>query len=158
MSVFDEHYDVVVVGAGNAALSAALTALDRGARVLVLERTPEGERGGNSRFTAGGMRFAYDGPDDIIELIPDLTEEEKATTDFGSYPESQFFDDLVDGVEVRHSQKSPVSAGHILSQYPMSRRPSRVRPADGVPAANRRSTYRARTSTSRLTSSPARTC
>ena len=89
-----ERYDVVVVGAGNAALCAALTALDRGARVLVLERTPESERGGNSRFTAGGMRFAYDGPDDISELIPDLTEQEKATTDFGSYPESEFFSDL----------------------------------------------------------------
>ena len=60
----------------------------------MLERTPESERGGNSRFTAGGMRFAYDGPDDIIELIPDLTEQEKATTDFGSYPESEFFSDL----------------------------------------------------------------
>ena len=94
MSMLAERYDVVVVGAGNAALSAALTALDRGARVLVLERTPESERGGNSRFTAGGMRFAYDGPDDISELIPELTEQEKATTDFGSYPESEFFSDL----------------------------------------------------------------
>jgi tricarballylate dehydrogenase len=58
----DKSYDVVVVGAGNAALCAALSASETGARVLVLERAPEEERGGNSTFTAGAMRFAYDSP------------------------------------------------------------------------------------------------
>ena len=48
-------YDVIVAGAGNAALCAALAARDAGASVTVLERAPEDERGGNSRFTAGGM-------------------------------------------------------------------------------------------------------
>ena len=38
MNRFDERYDVIVVGAGNAGLSAALEAVDRGASVLVLER------------------------------------------------------------------------------------------------------------------------
>lgn len=52
-------YDVVVVGAGNAALCAALAAEENGARTLVLERAPESENGGNSRFTAGAIRFAY---------------------------------------------------------------------------------------------------
>ena len=42
-------WDVVVVGAGNAALCAALAASEQGARVLVLERAPEAESGGNSR-------------------------------------------------------------------------------------------------------------
>ena len=45
-------FDVAVVGAGNAGLCAALSARERGARVLVLEAAPEAERGGNSRFTA----------------------------------------------------------------------------------------------------------
>jgi len=40
-------------GGGNAAFCAALAARERGARVLVLERAPEDEAGGNSRFTAG---------------------------------------------------------------------------------------------------------
>ena len=49
--------DVIVVGAGNAALCAALSAQENGARVLVLEKAPEHMRGGNSYFTGGGFRF-----------------------------------------------------------------------------------------------------
>ena len=66
-------FDVVVVGAGNAACCAALAAAEEGARVLVLERAPRRESGGNSRFTAGAIRFAYEGVDDLIALMPDLT-------------------------------------------------------------------------------------
>jgi tricarballylate dehydrogenase len=87
-------YDVVVVGAGNAALCAALAAREAGVSVLVLECAPEAERGGNSRFTAGAMRVAYKGVDDLARLMPDLTDEDKARTDFGAYTEDQFFDDL----------------------------------------------------------------
>ena len=87
-------WDVVVVGAGNAALCAALAARERGASVLVLERAPEAESGGNSRFTAGAIRFAYRGIDDLREVMPDLTDDEIARTDFGSYATEQFFDDM----------------------------------------------------------------
>jgi tricarballylate dehydrogenase len=86
--------DVVVVGAGNAALCAALAAAESGARVVVLERAPEAEAGGNSRFTAGAFRCVYDGVDDLRSLMPDLTDAEVATTDFGTYAEGQFFDDM----------------------------------------------------------------
>ena len=89
-----ERYDVVVVGAGNAAMCAALAASEGGARVLVLERAPEAEAGGNSRFTAGAIRFAYDGVDDLRALMPDLTDAEVEMTDFGSYPEEAFYADL----------------------------------------------------------------
>ena len=87
-------YDVVVVGAGNAAFCAALAAQENGARVVVLERAPESENGGNSRFTAGAIRFAYRGVDDLRQIMSDLTEEEIARTDFGTYTEDQFFDDM----------------------------------------------------------------
>jgi tricarballylate dehydrogenase len=87
-------YDVVVVGAGNAAFCAALAAQERYARVLMLERAREDEAGGNTRFTAGAMRVVYDGVDDLRRLMPDLTDEEVARTDFGTYTEDQFFDDM----------------------------------------------------------------
>ncbi len=86
--------DVVIVGAGNAACCAALAACEQGAEVIVLERAPPALRGGNTAFTAGAMRFAYNGLADIEQLVPDLTAEERTSTDFGSYSEGQFLDDL----------------------------------------------------------------
>jgi tricarballylate dehydrogenase len=92
---------VIVVGGGNAALCAALSARENGADVVVLERA-EGElKGGNTAFTAGAMRVAYEGVDDLLTLMPELTEDELATTDFGSYPASAFFDDLARVTEYR---------------------------------------------------------
>lgn len=44
------QYDVVVVGAGNAALCAGISAKEEGANVLILERGPQHKRGGNSFF------------------------------------------------------------------------------------------------------------
>lgn len=93
--------DVVVVGAGNAAFCAALAAAEHGVSVLVLERAPEAESGGNSRFTAGAFRCVYDGVDDLKALMPDLTDTEIANTDFGSYPENGFFDDMARVTEYR---------------------------------------------------------
>jgi tricarballylate dehydrogenase len=89
-----EACDVVIVGAGNAAFCAGLAAVEHGVSVLVLERAPEAESGGNSRFTAGAFRCVYDGVDDLKALMPDLTAEEIANTDFGTYGEDKFFDDM----------------------------------------------------------------
>ncbi len=88
------HPEIIVVGAGNAAFCAALAGREAGASVLMLERAPEAENGGNSRFTAGAFRFAYAGADDIRALCPDLPEEQVAITDFGDYPEERFYDDM----------------------------------------------------------------
>ena len=88
------EYDVIVVGGGNAALCAALSDRELGARVAVLERAPEEERGGNSAYTAGTMRAVYSGLDDIKQLVPDLSDSEIAETDFSSYSSDQFFDDM----------------------------------------------------------------
>lgn len=87
-------WDVIVVGAGNAAFCSAIAAAEAGARVLVLERAPEAENGGNSRFTAGGIRTAYEGVEDLKRIMPDLTDKEIESTDFGSYSTDKFFDDM----------------------------------------------------------------
>jgi len=94
-------WDVIVVGGGNAALSAALSAREKARKVLVLERAPEEVSGGNSRFTAGMFRVVYDGVEDLKRAIPDLTPEEIARSDFGTYSEAQFFDDMARLTEYR---------------------------------------------------------
>jgi tricarballylate dehydrogenase len=89
-----KDWDVIVVGGGNAAFCTALAARENGASVLMLEAAPEEESGGNSRFTAGAMRVVYNGVGDIKALVPDLSQAEIDTTDFGTYTQDQFFDDM----------------------------------------------------------------
>ncbi|MBB5703692.1 tricarballylate dehydrogenase [Ochrobactrum daejeonense] len=93
--------DVVVVGAGNAALCAALSAAEHGAKVLVVEAAPETERGGNSRFTGGAFRFAYGGVEDLIKVSPSMAEDDLSNVEFGTYSEDQFFDDMYNLTEYR---------------------------------------------------------
>jgi len=62
-------YDVVVVGAGNAAMAAAVSAREQGAgRVAVLEKAPRELRGGNTHYSGGLLRFAYDRAEDLLGL------------------------------------------------------------------------------------------
>ncbi len=105
--------DVVVVGAGNAALCAALAASEQGARVLVLEKAEEGERGGNTFFTGGGFRFPYEGIDDIRALIPDLSDAELERIDVGSYPRPAMRADLM---RVSEGQADPQMVDQLVSR------------------------------------------
>ncbi|MEZ5751768.1 MAG: FAD-dependent tricarballylate dehydrogenase TcuA [Paracoccaceae bacterium] len=57
----DNSPDIVVIGGGNAALCAAITAAKAGASVLILESAPKPYRGGNSRHTRN-FRCMHDGP------------------------------------------------------------------------------------------------
>jgi tricarballylate dehydrogenase len=86
--------DVVVIGAGLAGLSAALEAREAGASVLVLERAPHAERGGNTRFSNGAMRAVYAGVEDIDTLVGGLSDSERARADFGFYTRDQYIDDM----------------------------------------------------------------
>src|SRR6202051_462220 len=72
-------YDVLVIGGGNAALCAAISARRGGASVLVLEGAPKFYRGGNTRHTRN-MRCAHDAATDILT---------------GPYTEEEFFEDLL---------------------------------------------------------------
>lgn len=69
-------YDVIVVGAGNAAQAAANAAREGGAeRVLLLEKASRAERGGNTFFSGGLLRIAFDSAEDLRPLVPDAEDE-----------------------------------------------------------------------------------
>ena len=72
-------YDVVIVGGGNAALCAAITAATAGARVLILEAAPKEYRGGNSRHTRN-FRCMHEGPLSVLT---------------GHYDEEEYYNDLL---------------------------------------------------------------
>ena len=89
------RYDVIVVGAGNAALTAALSARQAGARVLVLEKAPEEERGGNSRFSGGLFRFAYDGIEELKPFRRELSAAEWDRVEAGHYDTGRYYQDIM---------------------------------------------------------------
>ena len=88
-------YDVIVVGAGNAAFAAAVSARENGARVVALEKAPPAMRGGNTYWSGAILRFAFDDPQEIAPLLPDI---EARFEDFYSginpYPKAQYIADL----------------------------------------------------------------
>jgi tricarballylate dehydrogenase len=79
VEAYQEIYDVAVLGGGNAALCAALTAREAGARVIVVESAPRHFRGGNSRHTRN-FRCVHTGHSELL-------------TD--SYSEEEFLSDLI---------------------------------------------------------------
>src|SRR4051794_16313179 len=66
----EEKCDIIVVGGGSAAHEAAVAAREAGAeRIIMLEKAPEPEFGGNARYSHTGFRFVYDGGREIRTLI-----------------------------------------------------------------------------------------
>ena len=84
------RYDVIIIGAGNAALCAALAARDEGASAIVLEKAPAHEQGGNCPYTGGGFRFVHDGMNDLRALLPDMTDAEAARVSVEPYTARDF--------------------------------------------------------------------
>lgn len=87
--------DVVVVGAGNAALVAALAAHDAGASVTVLEAAPYEERGGNSRFSGAIFRCAHQGMESVQDILTDEARQWVDKVELAPYTADQFYDDIM---------------------------------------------------------------
>ena len=83
-----QTFDVLVIGGGNAALCASMTALEAGASVLLLESAPKELRGGNSRHTRN-LRYLHESGNDYLT---------------GPYPEEEFWDDLLRVTEGRTNE------------------------------------------------------
>lgn len=86
---------IIVVGSGNAAMSAGIAALEAGADVLMLEKAGPELAGGNTKYTAGAMRIAYDSSDALLPLLADPDDPRLPNTDFGSYTAQKFAEDLL---------------------------------------------------------------
>ncbi|MDW5596400.1 FAD-dependent tricarballylate dehydrogenase TcuA [Conexibacter stalactiti] len=90
----ESNADVIVAGSGNAAMSAALAAAEAGASVVVLEKAPRAEAGGNTWYTAGAYRTPHGGIDDLGALLSDPADARLAATELSSYAEADFRADL----------------------------------------------------------------
>lgn len=84
--------DVVVIGAGNAALCAAHAAREEGRSVLVLEAAPQEKAGGNSFFTAGATRIVHNGLESLKDLVED--DERHSVTEVPPYTADEYRSDL----------------------------------------------------------------
>lgn len=108
-------YDVIVVGAGNAAMAAALSAREAGAeKVFVLEKAPKDMRGGNTHWSGGIFRFAFDQPRDIEPLLPNLAADYLNFFDGVSpYTQADFRADLM---RVTRGRSDPELSKLLVSQ------------------------------------------
>ena len=127
---------IIVVGSGNAAMSAGIAALEAGAEVTMLEKAPEALAGGNTKYTAGAMRFAYEQSEELYPLLSDPKDPRLSRTDFGQYTARKFSDDLLgfnEGRPLSPEQESLVGssydavkwlAGHDVTYEPIYSRQS----------------------------------
>ncbi|MEO0386744.1 MAG: FAD-dependent tricarballylate dehydrogenase TcuA [Pseudomonadota bacterium] len=106
---------VIVVGSGNAALTAGIAALERGAEVLILEKADAALAGGNTKYTAGAMRFVYPDGAALTPLLRRPDDPRLARTVFGQYSAEKFSADLLgfnDGRPLSPEQKTLVAQSY----------------------------------------------
>ncbi|MGZ9214909.1 MAG: FAD-dependent oxidoreductase, partial [Candidatus Binatia bacterium] len=90
-----ENIPVVVVGGGSAAFEAAVAAKQAGApRVVMLEKAPEPEFGGNARYSHTGFRWVFSGADEIRQFLPDVDDAMFAKLNLPAYSAELFHGDL----------------------------------------------------------------
>ncbi|MGE5540607.1 MAG: FAD-dependent tricarballylate dehydrogenase TcuA [Gemmatimonas sp.] len=90
-----ESCDIIVIGGGSAAFDAAVSARKAGAeRIVMLEKAPESEYGGNARYSGTGFRFVHGGKSEIREFVPDVDAAMFATMEIPPYSADDFMSDL----------------------------------------------------------------
>lgn len=97
-------YDIIVVGGGNTALCAALTAHDHGAKVALIEAAPKAERGGNSRFSGTAWRFVHNGKESLLPLLDTEGLKEAEKCSMGPYTAEDFTKDMLEKSGARHDR------------------------------------------------------
>ncbi len=110
-----KRWDVVIIGSGNAALCAGIAACELGADVLMIEKADRDMAGGNTKYTAGAMRFSYETSEDLYPLLARLDDPRIARADFGSYTQEKFAADLSsfnDGAPLSQEQQVLVSKSY----------------------------------------------
>ncbi len=107
-SLFEKSWDIVVIGAGNAGVCAAITAAERGCSILVIETAPREFRGGNTRHTRN-LRSVHDEPTDVMS---------------DRYTFEEYWDDLMrvtKGVTNEHLAKLTLESSQALMEWLIER-------------------------------------
>lgn len=111
--VSKEAYDMIVVGGGNAALCAALSAHEHGARVLVLEAASKEDRGGNSRFAGSVFRATHHGLEDVKKVLSKEGLEDAERCTMSAYTPEMYREDLQ---ETSHGRNDPVQTEMLIEK------------------------------------------
>lgn len=100
----EQPFEVIVVGAGIAGLSAALSAHETGARVAIIDRAPAGKSGGNTRYTEAFLRMKS-----VNEPADDLAD--ALLSDFMGHPDPGL---LVDTLIERTQWDTPTATLNVV--------------------------------------------
>ncbi|MBO0766669.1 MAG: FAD-dependent tricarballylate dehydrogenase TcuA, partial [Hyphomicrobiaceae bacterium] len=105
---------MIVIGGGSAALEAAISARQAGASsVVLLEKAPPHESGGNAQFSHVGFRFVHSGPDELREFLAEVPQEKYRRMQIPAYTRQNFLDDLN---RVTQGRIDPVLAECLVDQ------------------------------------------
>jgi len=108
------NYDVIVVGAGNAAQAAAISALESGAKsVAILEKAHEEMRGGNTHWSGGILRIAFDDSRELAPFLPGVENEFLNFYDgIKPYTKKKYMEDLL---RVTNGRSDPTLANILVN-------------------------------------------